>query len=138
MHDYHEAMKKLGRDDVTATFGVAPPAEVVGPLKPSSVYYGQAFGYDEDANTVLPQYTIPTITFEFNKYRSDLPPWHTLKEFVLASEHAGTVAEYTFIEAHHRSTDVTGDLKTVTVSGEGPITGVEGAVIDRDVIAEGH
>lgn len=134
--EYEEVIQRIGRDDVTATFGCAPPEEIVGPLKPEAVYYGQAFGYDENESRVAPEYNIPLIMFEFNKYRPDLPPWGNVREFVLASLYDGQVEEYTFIEPHHRSTAVTGPLKTVSVTAERPAEGVEGVIVTREAVAE--
>jgi hypothetical protein len=135
MEDYRTAIQHLGRDNITATFGVAPPAEIVQ-LNPRSVYYGQVFGYDESAGRVAPEYAIPLIMFEFNKYRPDLPPWENVREFVLAAMDDGEVVEYTFIEPHHRSTAVTGGIKTVSLTAEGPSEGVDGAIIERAEVAE--
>lgn len=134
--EYQDAIERIGRDDVTVTFGVAPPGEIVGPLRPRSVYYGQAFGYDERHGEFITQNPIPTVTFSFNKYRSDLPPWRQVHEFVLASRHEGDVVEVTFFESSLRGIDITGDLKTVTLNAEGPIEGVDCAIIERDEVAE--
>lgn len=134
---YKEAMARLGRDSVTATFGVGPPAEIVGPLNPKAVYYGKCFGYDERDERVTTEYAIPLLFLEFNKYRSDLPPWQNLEEVVLATyDDNGDVVEYTFHDAFHRATQVTGDVKTVSVSAEGPSEGVDGLVVERDEVAE--
>jgi hypothetical protein len=132
---YETVIEKLGRDNVTATFGVVNPPEIVGPLNPESVYYGKAFGYDELEGRVATDFAIPLLFFEFNKYRSDLPPWQKLEEVVLASHNdSGDVIEYTFVDTLHRATQVTGDLKTVSVTAEGPFSGVEGAIIERSEV----
>jgi len=134
---YETAIEKLGRDNVTATFGVVNPPEIVGPLNPESVYYGKAYGYDERDEQVRTDFSVPLLFFEFNKYRSDLPPWHDLEEVVLAAyDDHGDIVEYTFHEAFHRATQVTGDLKTVSVTAEGPSEGVAGFIISRDEVAE--
>lgn len=130
--DLADVMEQIGRDDVTVTFGVAPPEEVVGPIKPQNVYYGHAFGYDEYANEFIPNRPIPLILFEFNKYRSDLPPWEKTREFVLAATNDGERVAATFIEPHYRASRTTGTLKTVEVSAEGPIEGVDAAIINGD------
>lgn len=135
--DYKTAIAQLGRDNVTATFGSAPPPEIVGPLNPESVYYGKAFGYDEREERVTTEFALPLLFFEFNKYRSDLPPWDNVREVVLASyDDTGDVVEYTFVETFHRATQVTGDLKTVSLTADGPYEGVGGAIIERDEVAE--
>jgi hypothetical protein len=134
--EYEEVIQRIGRDDVTATFGCAPPEEIVGPLKPEGVYYGQAFGYDEDIEEFVLHHPIPLITFTFNKYRPDLPPWEQVREFVLASQDDGGVVEATFIDPSLRGVNTTGPLKTVELHAEGPGEGVEGAIVTRDAVAE--
>lgn len=134
--EYQDVIERIGRDDVTATFGVAPPGEIVGPLRPRSVYYGLAFGYDERNEQFVTGDPIPLITFNFNKYRPDLPPWGQVREFVLAGLDGTDVVEATFIEPGLRSITTTGDLKTVTLTAEGPAGGVDGAIIERDEVAE--
>jgi hypothetical protein len=135
--DLHDVMNKIGRDDVSVTFGIAPPAEIVGPLNPKSVYYGYAFGYDERNDRFVTASPQPLVTFAFNKYRSDLPPWEKVREFVLAShDDNGRVVEATFIEPGLRGINTTGDLKTVELGAEGPAYGVDGAIIERDEVAE--
>lgn len=119
--DYKETIEQLGRDDVTATFGIVAGHENYETLqrKPESIYYGVAYGTDEDG-TVLTQYRIPLLTFAFNKYDGTLPPWRNVMEIVLASEDSDGVTEAAFIDPTYRGTHVTGDLKTVEVSAEGP------------------
>lgn len=134
MQSYERAIERLGSDDITATFGIAPPAEIVGPMNPENVYYGVAYGSDD--GSVMTSYRIPLIFFEFNKYRPDLPPWNKVKEFVLATEDGGEIIEYTFVESHFRTTTTTGRMKTVHLSAEGPMEGVEGIIVKRDEVAE--
>lgn len=138
MSEYEAAMKRLGRDEVTATFGVraGPSWEIVGPLNPETTYYALSYGYDERKESFLTDFTVPIIHFNFNKYRSDLPPWDNVDEFVLASTCDGDVVEYTFVESHFVGSVVTGDLKTIQISAEGPITGVDGGIIEKDGVAE--
>lgn len=136
---YQEAIHELGRDNVTATFGCSSAGgEIVGPLKPEAVYYGQAFGYDTRQEQFATHKPIPLVMFTFNKYRPDLPPWDAVQEFVLASRHpqTGNVVEYTFIEAHHRGNRTTGDTKTVEMSASGPSQGVDATIITRSEVAE--
>jgi hypothetical protein len=73
--DYHQTIRALGPTDVSATFGCAPPQEVVGPLVPKSIHYGVAYPSDPDNGEVLINRTVPLLHFDFNKYRPDLPPW---------------------------------------------------------------
>lgn len=136
--DYTDLMEQFGTKDVTATFGIAPPAEIVGPLKPKAIHYGIAYGSDPDTGDVFTNYTVPLLFFEFNKYRPDLPPWRNVKEIVLAAlDDDGGVTEASFIEPHYRATKTTGALKTVEVSAEGPGEFRDDlAIIDRSEVAK--
>lgn len=136
--DYHATIRDLGSEDVTATFGIAPPQEIVGPLNPLKVHYGVAYGTDPERDLVMTGYTVPLLHFDFNKYRPDLPPWHQVHEIVLASyRDDGSQVVAHFIQPDLYGIRTTGDLKTVTLAAEGPGSGVEGlAIIDRDGVED--
>lgn len=140
--DYHTTIRQLGSDDVTATFGVAPPHEIVGPLKPRSVHYGVAYGTDPERDMVMTDFAIPLLHFDFNKYRPDLPPWDNVREISLASfvesgEPASGTIIASFIEPDLYGIRTTGDLKTVTLAAEGPMHGLDDLVIiDRAGVEE--
>lgn len=134
---YERAIEELGRDDVTATFAVSPPQEIVGPLNVSDVFYGKSWGYPSRSSHAALGSPIPMVTLAFNKYRSDLPPWDRLFEFVLASEYRGVVRTYSFIDANVRSINTTGELKTVDIHAEFGGQGIDAcAFITRDRVAE--
>jgi len=133
--EFKDVLTEIGRDDVSVTFGLSNPIEIVGPLKPKSVYYGKVFGYDKSAGQVHMGRAWPMIMFSFNKYRSDLPPWESVREMVLASMNNGHSIEASFIETNVRSIDTTGDLKTVEIVAEGPSEGVDCAIIEKDEVA---
>jgi hypothetical protein len=112
--DNRDAFERLGREP-TVTFGVVThellenDEEIVGPLNPKHVQYGTAW---------TGTHSKPTVFLNFNKYRSDLPPWDNVEEFVLAArDDDGEVVEYAFKGlVHHLGTKVTGDLKTVNIA----------------------
>lgn len=118
--------QQLGSEP-TVTFGCVDPPEIVGPLKPSSVQYGVTFRNDRDVgpDMFLSASQSPTVWFNFNKYRPDLPPWHSVVEFVIAS----TDTMVTFIDVEAVGTDITGDLKTVNVVADEVYEGTEQAAI---------
>jgi hypothetical protein len=112
--DNETVFERLGRTP-TVTFGVRThewldsTEEIVGPLNPKHVQYGTAW---------TGTHSKPTVFLNFNKYRSDLPPWDNVEEFVLAAhDDDGEVVEYAFEGlVHHLGTKVTGDLKTVNIA----------------------
>lgn len=104
----------------TATFGCKPPEEVVGPLRPKSVQYGR-YGRG------------PTMVhIHVNKYRPDLPPWYTLQEMVLVGAVKGTANAMTFDVRERIKTEITGALKTVTLSIRDVTRGVDGDIVTTD------
>lgn len=128
-----DAYERLGNEP-TATFGVVTTEildnteEIVGPLRPRTTYYGHVW---------TPGRVKPLVFLNFNKYRSDLPPWDNVTEFVLAAEDDGEVAEYTFNGlVEPQGINITGDLKTVSLACEYVWTGVERCdTIDRQQVA---
>jgi len=128
-----DAYEALGNGP-TAAFGVVAggidmTAEVVGPLKPRHVYYGHV--WTESGLR-------PRVFFNFNKYRSDLPPWRDVTEFVLASQVDGEVREYSFTDlVSEQGVQITGDLKTVSLSCEYVYDGIEQCdTISREEVAQ--
>lgn len=123
----------------TVAFGVASAetvTEVVGPMKPRGAHYGLTYASDPETKETLTNARFPTVWFDWNKYRPDLPPWRNVREFVLADEHEGEVVEYTWVNTQHRTTATTGDLKSVSLSADGIYEGVDGAIIERDDVTE--
>jgi hypothetical protein len=129
-----DAFEVLGNEP-TATFGVVTHegidtvSEIVGPLKPRAVYYGHIW-----TETGVK----PLVFLNFNKYRSDLPPWRDVNEFVLAAEDDGRAAEFAFRGlVTQQGIDITGDLKTVSLACEYVWNGIEQcSVVDRREVAE--
>lgn len=123
--DYHATIRDLGTKNVTATFGCAPPQEVVGPIKPKAIHYGVAYPSDPDNGNVLTNRAIPLLHMDFNKYRPDLPPWRNVREIVLASRVEGKSKPIvaSFIDPSTYGIQTTANLKTVTIAAEGPSSG---------------
>jgi len=112
----------------TLTFGVEPPQEIVGPLNPKSVQYGIS-----NTDDLLQSKSRPIVHCNFNKYRSDLPPWNTLSEVVIASTVDGGVLEVVISESEVSTTKITGDLKSVSIVGESMDVGLDNAsVVERE------
>lgn len=133
-----EAFSKL-TSSPTVTFGIASkqhPAEIVGPMNPRSVHYGVTYASDPNTDATLINSAFPTVFIDFNKYRPDLPPWQAVREIVLADRDFGDVIEYTLVNTQHRTTDTTGNLKTVSLSADGVWDGVDGGIIEKDEVAE--
>lgn len=137
MSEFRYAFRKLSSEP-TITFGVMScgNAEIVGPMNPKSVHYGILYGSDPDTKQTMLKHDFPLVHLDWNKYRSDLPPWDGVVEFVLADNHRGEVVEYTLPNVSVQSVATTGNLKTVTLSADGIWSGVDGTIIDRDEVAE--
>ena len=130
----YEVIDELGSKPTltkpTLTFGVEPPKEIVGPLNPKMVQYGVSYDREYGAPILTP---MPTIYCNFNKFRSDLPPWNTLSEVVLASKVDGGVLEAVLSETEVSEIQITADLKTVTIVGQSLDVGLDNAdVVERD------
>lgn len=133
IQDVDDIFEEIGREP-TVTFGLSTiegindATEVVGPLKPKHVQHG---------HLQTKTHTKPLVFFNFNKYRSDLPPWRDVWEFVLAGQTDEGPSLYTFEGlVQPRGTQITADLKTVTLSAMYAWEGVEQCdIIDKhDVV----
>mgnify|MGYP007116981582 CR=1 FL=1 len=118
----------------TLTFGCEPPKEIIGPIKPRSVQYGVQHTPSQYGTR------IDTVLFtNFNKYRSDLPPWQNLTEIVAANQHNGNRYYATLREIKQCSISITGDLKTVTIVAKTVVGGLEQlSIIDRRKMGDGY
>jgi len=131
--DTYELYDTLGADP-TLTFGVGPPKEIVGPLNPRNVQYG--INWDDIASPQSGAH--PLVHCNFNKYRSDLPPWNTLKEVVIAATvDGGGVLEAVVSETEVSEIQITGDLKTVTIAGTSIDVGLDNAsIVERNRVED--
>lgn len=115
----------------TATFGTA--LDEIIQVKPNTVQYGVGNYSHEVRDNVAVARSGPLVLMNFSKYHSGLPPWESVVEFVLASEHGAAL----FMDPKDIDVSITGDLKSVTIiAADVALDTVDGAIVDPDSVAK--